>query len=83
MKNQKTSHFDASTKIRCMIEMALSKEIPWSTVHSTVEKLTSTFEKSKQVNNHQTEMIKILTAMSYQKKILRKRINQLKTLKMA
>ena len=48
--NQKTSHFDASTKIKCMIEMALNKEISWSTVHSTVEKLTPTFEKSKQVN---------------------------------
>ena len=47
---QLTSTFDDSTKIKCLIEMALKKEIPWSTVHSTVEKLTFTLEKSKQVN---------------------------------
>ena len=45
-----TSTFDATIKIKCLIEMALSNVILWSTLHSAIDKLTPTFERSKQVN---------------------------------
>ena len=45
-----TCTFDASSKIKCLVEMALSKVISWSTLHSAIDKLTPTFERSKQVN---------------------------------
>ena len=49
-KNQVTSTFDVSTKIKCLIEMALNKEVSWSTLYSTIDNLTPTLERSKQVN---------------------------------
>ena len=49
-ENQESTSFDTSTKVKCLIEMALNEEIPWSTLHSTIDKLTQTLERSKQVN---------------------------------
>ena len=47
---KRNSTFKASSKIKCLIEMTLSNVISWATLHSAIDKLTPTFEKSKQVN---------------------------------
>ena len=41
--------FDTSNKIICLIEMALKSEISWQTLHSAVNGLAPTLEKSKQI----------------------------------
>ena len=40
---------DTSTKIKCLIQMALKNEISWHTLHSIINELTPTLEKSKQI----------------------------------
>ena len=41
--------FDTSNKIICLIEMALKSEINWQTLHSAINGLAPTLEKSRQI----------------------------------
>ena len=41
--------FDTSNKIICLIEMALKSEITWQTLHSAINALAPTLEKSRQI----------------------------------
>ena len=42
-------HIDTSTKIKCLIEMALKSEMSWLALDPVIDKLTPTLEKSRQI----------------------------------
>ena len=42
-------HIDTSTKIKCLIEMAIKSEMSWLALDPVIDKLTPTLEKSRQI----------------------------------
>ena len=44
-----SSSISPSTKIKCLIDMALNNEISWLTLNSLIDNLAPTFERSKEV----------------------------------
>ena len=42
-------HIDTSTKIKCLIEMAIKSEMSWLSLDPVIDKLTPTLEKSRQI----------------------------------
>ena len=49
MESVDDSTFDVSTKIRCLIEMAMKSEISWTILESLFDELTPSLVKSKHV----------------------------------
>ena len=49
MTGRHSKSYDVSTKIGCLIDMALKNEISWKMLESLLDQVTSTLEKSKEV----------------------------------
>ena len=44
-----SSSISPSTKIKCLIDMALNNEISWLTLNSLIDNLAPTLEKSREI----------------------------------